>query len=205
MFPFTLHKNASLTNVDKFNYLRSLLDGPALNSITGLPLTELKFTKAVEILSDGSGNKQIIISFHTEALLKLQPVNAMSNVKRIRTVLDNLEIQVRSLQALGIDSAQYGTLLIPIFMAKLPKELRLIVSGKYEDNWELTFVMKAVKNKVEARERCVMSASVEKKSLLKKSFNPGNESTACALLSGNRAELTVCFAKVITERLCAKL
>ena len=31
----------SLTNVDKFNYLRSLLDGPALSSITGLPLKEL--------------------------------------------------------------------------------------------------------------------------------------------------------------------
>ena len=44
------------------------------------------------MLSDRSGNKQIIISFHIEAVLKLQPVNAMSNVKRVRAVLDNLEI-----------------------------------------------------------------------------------------------------------------
>ena len=105
-----IYKNALITNIDKFNYLRSLLDGPALTSITGLPLTELKVKQAVEILSDRFGNKQIIISFHMEALLKIQPVNAMSNVKRIRAVLDNLEIQVRGLQALGIDSAQYGTL-----------------------------------------------------------------------------------------------
>ena len=194
-FSSAVHKNASLTNVDKFNYLRSLLDGPALNSITGLPLTELNYKEAIEILTDRFGNKQIIISSHMEALLKLQPVNAMSNVKGIRAVLDNLEIQVRGLQALGIDSAQYGALLIPIFMEKLPEELRLIVSREHKDNWELTSVIKAVKNEVEARERCGMNTSVEKKSPLKKSFNPGNESTASALLSGNRGELNCLFCK----------
>ena len=140
-FSSAVHKNASLTNVDKFNYLRSLLDGPALNSIIGLPLTELNYKEVIEILTDRFGNKQIIISAHIEALLKLQPVNAMSNVKGIRAVLDNLEIQVRGLQALGIDSAQYGALLIPIFMEKLPEELRLIVSREHKDNWELTSVI----------------------------------------------------------------
>ena len=76
-----MHKNAALTIVDKFNYQRSLLDGPALNSITGLLLTELNYKEAIEILTDRFGNKQIIISSHMEALLKLQPVNAMSNVR----------------------------------------------------------------------------------------------------------------------------
>ena len=67
-------------------------------------------------MSKRFGNKQIIISSHMEALLKLQPVDTMPNVKGIRGVLDNLEIQVRGLHALGIDSAQYGALLIPILM-----------------------------------------------------------------------------------------
>ena len=92
-FSSAVHKNTSPTNVDKFNYLRSLLDGPALNSITGLPQTELNYKEAIEILTDRFGNKQIIISSPMEALLKLQPVNAMSNFKGIRAVLDNLEIQ----------------------------------------------------------------------------------------------------------------
>ena len=71
-------------------------------------------------------------------------------------------------------------------MEKLPEELRLIVSREHKDNWELISVIKAVKNEVEAGERCDMNTSVEKKSQSKKSFNPGNESTASALLSGNR-------------------
>ena len=40
-----------------------------------------------------------------------------------------------------------------------------------------------------------INASVEKKSPLKKSFNPGNESTASASLSGNRGELNYLFCK----------
>ena len=75
-----------------------------------------------------------------------------------------MEIQVRGLQALGIDSAQYGALLIPIIMEKLPEALQLIVSKEHKDNWELTSVRKAVKNEVEAHERCCMNTSVEKKS-----------------------------------------
>lgn len=42
-FSSVVHKNASLSNVDKFNYLRSLLDGPALNSIRG-KLSSIQFS-----------------------------------------------------------------------------------------------------------------------------------------------------------------
>ena len=112
-----------------------------------------------------------------EALLKLQPVDTMTNVKGIRGVLDNLEIQVRGLYALGIDSAKYGALLIQILMEKLPEELRLIVSREHKDNWELTSVTQAVKSEVEARERGGMNTSVAKKSPSRKSFNSGIRST----------------------------
>ena len=85
--------------------------------------------------------------------------------------------------------------MIPIILEKLPEALQLTVSREHKDNWELTFVRKAVKNEVEAHERCCMNTSVEKKSPLKKSFNPGNESPASALLSRNRGELNCLFSK----------
>ena len=44
---------------------------------------------------------------------------------------------MRGLQALGIESDQYGALLIPIFMEKLPEELRLLVSREHKDDWKL--------------------------------------------------------------------
>ena len=68
-------------------------------------------------------------------------MTALSDIKGIRAVLDKVEIQVRGLQALGIESAQYGALLIPIFMEKLPDELRLIVSREHKGDWELDSVI----------------------------------------------------------------
>jgi len=38
-----------------------------------------------------------------EALLKLKPVTEFSDIKGMRAVLDKVEIQVRGLQALGIE------------------------------------------------------------------------------------------------------
>ena len=196
-FSSAVHTNSSLTSVDKFNYLRSLLEGSAMQAITGLPLTEVNYNQAVQILTERFGNKQLIISAHMEALLKLKPVNSLSDVKGIRSVLDKLEIQVRGLQSLGIDSTHYGALLIPIFMEKLPDELRLIVSREHKGDWKLTSVMQAVKSEVEARERCALRASVERQSTAaRKSYNSGNSNpTASALLSGTRGEFNCLFCK----------
>ena len=84
-------------------------------AISGLQLTSANFAQ-----------KQVIVNSHMESLLKLKPVNAMSDIKSIRAVLDRVEIQVRGLQSLGVDSVQYGALVIPMFMEKLPDELKLI-------------------------------------------------------------------------------
>ena len=98
-FSSAVHANKALKNVDKFNYLKSLLEGAALSAITGLALTEPNYANAVDILKERFGNKQLIISSHMEALLKLKPVTALSD-KGMRAVLDKVEIQVRGLQAL---------------------------------------------------------------------------------------------------------
>lgn len=183
-----MHTNKALKNVDKFNYLRSLLEGAALSA--RLALTEPNYTNAIDILKKIFGNKQLIISSHMEALLKLKPATELSDIWGIRAVLDKVEIQVRGLQALGIESAQYGAfILIPIFMGKLPDELRLIVSREHKDE------LQAVKSEVEARERCNIRPSVERLPF-RKPYNPDLKSTASALLSGvRRKEFNCLFCK----------
>ena len=54
--------NPELHNMDKFNYLKSLLSGPAAATIAGLPLTSDNYTAAIELLTKRFGNKQVIIS-----------------------------------------------------------------------------------------------------------------------------------------------
>ena len=148
-----VHDNSTISAVEKFTYLLSLVKGSAARAISGLQLTSANYSVALEVLRERFAQKQIIINSHMESLIKLKPVNVISDVKGIRAVFDSVEIQVRGLECLGIDSAQYGALLIPIFMEKLSDELKLIVSRRNKDDWELNSVLGAVKSEDEARER----------------------------------------------------
>ena len=52
--------------MDKFNYLRSLLERTAYDAIAGLTLSSANYREAIEILQKRFGNKQLIISKHIE-------------------------------------------------------------------------------------------------------------------------------------------
>ena len=181
-----VHDNSAISAVEKFTYLRSLVEGSAARAISGLQLTFANYSAALEVLRERFAQKQIIINSHMESLIKLKPVNVISDVKGIRAVLDSVEIQVQGLQSLGIDSAQHGALLIPIFMEKLPDELKLIVSRRNKDDWEQSSVLGAVKSEVEARERSGIQPTIEKTPPMRLTFHTGsNNATASALFSGD--------------------
>ena len=73
-------ESATLTGVDKFNYLKSLLVGSAAHAIAGLPLTNANYEKAIDLLKKRFGNHQMIISSHMEALTK-NYMNALSKIQ----------------------------------------------------------------------------------------------------------------------------
>ena len=54
-FESAIHLNRSLSDVDKFNYLRSYLESTAAD---GLSLTSANYAEAVDILKKRFGNKQ---------------------------------------------------------------------------------------------------------------------------------------------------
>ena len=136
-----IDENTLLAEIDKFNYLRSLLQGPAMDAIAGLTLTAANYKAAIAVLKKRFGNKQQIISRHMDALLKADPVVADSNLRALR-LYDTVESQVRGLRSLGVASESYGSLLSSILLTKLPQELRLIISRRVgTGNWELERLM----------------------------------------------------------------
>jgi hypothetical protein len=120
-----IHLDAGLSDVDKFNYLRSLLDSTAFNSIT---LSSAKYQQAIEVLHKRFGNKQVIISKHMDTLMNMNTFSSDRHLRDLRQLYDNTESHVCSLKSLGIEAASYGTLLSPVLLAKLPPDLRLIVN-----------------------------------------------------------------------------
>ena len=45
-----VHQNSQLDNIEKFQYLKSLLEKTAAETISGLPLTSLNYLEAIELL-----------------------------------------------------------------------------------------------------------------------------------------------------------
>lgn len=96
-----IHDNADLSDIDKFNYLRSLLERTALEAVSGLSLTEANYKEAVAILECRFGNKQQIVARHIDALLNADSVTSPDNLKGLRRLYDLVESHVRSLKSLG--------------------------------------------------------------------------------------------------------
>ena len=138
-----MHKNPSISKVDKFNYLNSLLEGAARRAVQGLTLTEANYEH---------GRPQQIISAHMDELIKLQPSHN-DRPASLRYIYDRISVHVRGLASLGISTEQYGSLLIPVVMSKLPNEIRLEVARNSTDEiWKIEDLLQTIKKEVEARE-----------------------------------------------------
>ena len=75
-----IHNNTDLSDIDKFNYLKSLLERAAYDAISGLTLTSANYHEAVAILKKRFGNKQQIIAKHMDMLLNAEPVTSQHNL-----------------------------------------------------------------------------------------------------------------------------
>ena len=153
-FQSAVHRNEGISNIDKFNYLNSVLEGAAARAIQGLTLTEANYSAAVKLLQERFGRPQQIISAHMDQLLKVSPCSN-DRPASLRYVYDQICVHSRGLASLGVTSDQYGSLLIPVIMSKLPSEIRLQIARNSKDSvWkmeELLNVIKVIKRGKQAR------------------------------------------------------
>ena len=89
----------NLTTVNKFQYLISLIEGLAFAAVAGLKLTELNYNEAIDILTKRFGNKHLIICWHMDTLLELDPVASPTNIKALTCLYNKIEFQIRSLKS----------------------------------------------------------------------------------------------------------
>ena len=145
-----------MTDVEKFTYLRSYLTGDALRLQAGLALTSSNYRVALELLERRFGTKQVIINSHMESLYKLPVIRSSEDVRSIRDFHDKIEMNLRSLEAIGVEPESYGCLLVPMIKDKIPNELNIHTSCKFDasvDIWKINDLMRELKLEIEARER----------------------------------------------------
>ena len=179
-FDSAIHSNTDIANIDKFNYLKSLIERPAARAIQGLTLTNDNYDTAVKILEERFGKRQQIVSAHMDELLKI-PSCTNDKAHSLRLVYDKISVHTRGLAA--ISANQYGRLLIPVIMSKLPNEIRLQIARKStQDAWAINDeLLDIIKKEVEAREATERIKADNTQQRGNKSY--GHHSTAGAFLS----------------------
>ncbi|GFU51273.1 transposon Ty3-G Gag-Pol polyprotein [Trichonephila clavipes] len=124
-FETAVHDNESLNKVDKFNYLKAHLGGSALNTVEGFPISAKAYDEAVELLKNRFANSEILIQAHMNKILSLQPSKNSNDLRSFRKFVDNCNVHLRSLNSLGVPSANYGKILCPMLLKLIPSDLVL--------------------------------------------------------------------------------
>ena len=140
--------NERFAPVEKFVYLKGKLEGDALAAVAGLPLTNVNYPVAVDILRKRFGDKQRIIDAHYRALMELPAASSSSSLK---SVFDNIEKHFRCLEALQQNIEQ------PVFVSMLTSKLPSAVLYQMElqrtdQSWTTTSLRASLEHIIQATE-----------------------------------------------------
>ena len=78
----------------------------------------------MELLNGRFGKPQQIISAHMDELLRI-PACDNESPASLQLVYDKINVHIKGLSALGIESERYGSLLISVIMTEVSNEIRL--------------------------------------------------------------------------------
>ena len=85
-FDSAIHSNDSLSNLEKFSYLRGLLLEPARSAIAEFALTSANYESAIELLKKRFGKKIAIQRTLVNELLNTRPVFNDSDTARLQSI-----------------------------------------------------------------------------------------------------------------------
>ncbi|XP_045194245.2 uncharacterized protein LOC123549869 [Mercenaria mercenaria] len=142
-----IHNNASLSGVQKFTYLKTSLRNEALQMIAGFSLTNSNYEKAISLLHERYGQKDIIIQSYMTALLEVPaPTHTVSSLRRF---YDTTETYIRALESLNQSESTYGSLLTPVMLQKLPSDVRQNMTRAHgSQSWRLPELLSSLLSEI---------------------------------------------------------
>ena len=116
-----VHSNVNLTDVQKFTYLKSQLEGSAASVIEGFAMSYANYARAIDLLKERFGQHLKITHAAMHALLRLP--DCRIKFQALETFYDKMETYIRSLEAMGQCQESYSNLLVPVVLEKIPREI----------------------------------------------------------------------------------
>ena len=130
--------------------------GDASRAIAGFPLTNHNYTKAIQLLKERFGNLTKVINAHMQSLLDLQ--NPNYELASLQLFYDTMENHIRGLESLGKSHNNYGDLLVPIVLGKLPHQLRTNLARDHDSpEWKFAQLRESILKEIRILEAGVQS------------------------------------------------
>ncbi|XP_018405553.1 PREDICTED: uncharacterized protein LOC108781929 [Cyphomyrmex costatus] len=122
-FQALIEKNTTLENVQKFYYLKSCLQGNAVQVLQSLEMTADNYTIAWDLLKSRFENKRLLIHHHIQALFDTSPLAKESSVQ-LRKLIDDIQKHLRALKTLGEPVESWDSLIIHMTASRLDHPTR---------------------------------------------------------------------------------
>nr|XP_041630444.1 uncharacterized protein LOC121501913 [Drosophila kikkawai]XP_041630467.1 uncharacterized protein LOC121501916 [Drosophila kikkawai] len=116
MFTDSIASNSSLTDCQRFHYLKSYLSGDALNLVKHIPVTNENYREAWDRLEQRYNKQSLIIRSFLNSFMTL-PSATSTNLSTVRKLADGADEVIRGLRAL--DCEERDPWLIFILLSKL--------------------------------------------------------------------------------------
>lgn len=117
-FNTLINDNDTISNVQKFFYLKSSLKGEAAQVLHSLEASEQNYPIAWELLKSRFENKRIIVYTHLKALFDLPSISKESS-QQLRKLTDDLFKHLRALKMLGRPVNYWDDVIIYLICLKL--------------------------------------------------------------------------------------
>ena len=122
-FDGAFHSNASLSDVQKLQYLKGALKDEPFRLLSHLPTTNANYSVARELLKDRYADVKMISHAHLEAVFEFTPMKQESSAA-IRRLINNYTENTMALTGLGLKFDQCDLIWVHVLAKKLDSETR---------------------------------------------------------------------------------
>lgn len=113
-----IHTNASLSEIQKFHYLRAYLGSTVLDIIASLEFCSSNYETAWKLICDRFNNSRMLIQNHVKSLFNFSKIRVES-AAALRSLIDGVSKHLRALKTLNEPTESWDTLIIYLITTKL--------------------------------------------------------------------------------------
>ncbi|KAH9643961.1 hypothetical protein HF086_004222 [Spodoptera exigua] len=113
-----IHNNERISDIHKFHYLTSYLEGDAARIISNLEVSSSNYKEAWSLLCERYDKRRLLINYHLSELLNMKPITSESE-RSLRFLADHVTKNLRALANLGRPTDKWDDIIVFMMSSKL--------------------------------------------------------------------------------------